>query len=304
MFIKRFLFKSRFKNLKGDNMITLFTDTSANLTKNIMDEYNIKVIPFGYSVNGEEISYKDTVDFDGKKFYDAMRGGADVKTSMINISLISESLEEELNQGNDVIYITMSGGISGTAHSAKLAAEELREEYKERKIAVINSLAASLGEGLQVIRAAKYLKAGASFEEVVNYCEDMKNKICQYFTVDDLEYLKRGGRISHLASAVGTVLKIKPVLRGDEDGKIVMCAKIRGRKNALSSLADYYEKLCEDKSSDIGIAHADDESDASHLLEILKERGFKGNCLTVCYEPVTGAHVGPGTVALFFFKNM
>ena len=115
MFIKRFLISSRFKNLKGDNMITLFTDTSANLTKNITDEYNIKVIPFGYTVNGEEISYKDTVDFDGKKFYDAMRGGADVKTSMINISLISESLEEELKQGNDVIYITMSGGISGTA---------------------------------------------------------------------------------------------------------------------------------------------------------------------------------------------
>lgn len=289
---------------KVKNMITLFTDTSANLSNELTEKYNIKIIPFGYSVNGQDVSYKDLIDFDGKKFYDSMRNGADIKTSMINISLIKEALEKELKTGNDIIYITMSGGISGTAHSAFLAAEELREEYPERKIAVIDSLAASLGEGLQVIRAAKHLNSGANFEEILTLCEKMRKNICQYFTVDDLEYLKRGGRVSRLASAVGTVLKIKPVLRGDNEGKIVMCAKIRGRKNALSSLADYYEEICIDKTSDIGIAHADDEEDAVHLLEILKERGFKGNCLTVCYEPVTGAHVGPGTVALFFFKNI
>ena len=294
--------KSRKKLKNGDDMIKLFTDTSANLTNEIINLYGIKIIPFGYSVNGKKIEYNVNSDFDGKYFYDSMRNGADVKTSMINSTLIYESLEEELKNGSDVIYITMSGGISGTAHAAVMAAEELREIYTDRKIAIINSLAASLGEGLQVIKIAKLLESGADFETVKEKAEELTEKICQYFTVDDLEYLKRGGRISRLASAVGTVLKIKPVLRGDDEGKIVMCAKIRGRNNALSSLADYYEELCSDKSEDIGIAHADDEADAEYLKELLAEKGFKGNCLTVCFEPVTGAHVGPGTVALFFFK--
>ena len=124
--------------------------------------------------------------------------------------------------------------------------------------------------------------------------------MCQYFTVDDLEYLKRGGRIGLISTVVGTVLKIKPILMGDEKGRIVLCGKVRGRRQSLLALADRYSELVQDRDDDIGIAHADDEEGVEVLLAELRKRGFKGECITVCYEPVTGAHVGPGTVALFF----
>lgn len=194
----------------------------------------------------------------------------------------------------------MSGGISGTAHAAAMAVQELQEEFPERKIAAIDTYAASLGEGLLVIEAARMLENGAPFSLIVEQISRRRHTMCQYFTVDDLAYLERGGRVSKAAAIVGTVLKIKPLLRGDEEGKIVLCGKTRGRKQSLTALADFYEKLVADKSEEIGIAHADDAAGAQFLLDALRQRGFTGECLTVCYEPVTGSHVGPGTVALFF----
>lgn len=145
------------------------------------------------------------------------------------------------------------------------------------------------------------LENGACFDEIVEKISQRRHMMCQYFTVDDLAYLERGGRVSKAAAIVGTVLKIKPLLRGDEEGKIVLCGKTRGRKQSLASLADFYEKLVADKTEEIGIAHADDAECAQFLLDALRKRGFTGDCLTVCYEPVTGCHVGPGTVALFFY---
>lgn len=139
------------------------------------------------------------------------------------------------------------------------------------------------------------------FDEIVEKISQRRHEMCQYFTVDDLAYLERGGRVSKAAAIVGTVLKIKPLLRGDEEGKIVLCGKTRGRKQSLTSLADFYEKLVTNKTEEIGIAHADDAQSAQFLLDELRKRGFTGDCLTVCYEPVTGCHVGPGTVALFFY---
>ena len=136
--------------------------------------------------------------------------------------------------------------------------------------------------------------------EKIEQISRRRHTMCQYFTVDDLAYLERGGRVSKAAAIVGTVLKIKPLLRGDDEGKIVQCGKTRGRKQSLTALADFYEKLVADKSEEIGIAHADDAAGAQFLLDALRQRGFTGECLTVCYEPVTGSHVGPGTVALFF----
>lgn len=144
------------------------------------------------------------------------------------------------------------------------------------------------------------LENGAPFSLIVEQISQRRHTMCQYFTVDDLAYLERGGRVSKAAAIVGTVLKIKPLLRGDDEGKIVQCGKTRGRKQSLTALADFYEKLAADKTEEIGIAHADDEAGAQFLLDALRQRGFTGECLTVCYEPVTGSHVGPGTVALFF----
>ena len=277
-------------------MIQIFTDTSANLPASYIQKYALRVIPLTYLIDGVEAHQDPTVDFDGKAYYDAMRSGTSVTTAMINIAGFLEPLREALAAGDDAIYIGMSGGISGTAHAASLAVEELKEEFPERKVASIDTYAASLGEGLLVVEAARMLENGASFDEIVEKISQRRHVMCQYFT-----YLERGGRVSKAAAIVGTVLKIKPLLRGDEEGKIVLCGKTRGRKQSLTSLADFYEKLVTNKTEEIGIAHADDAQSAQFLLDELRKRGFTGDCLTVCYEPVTGCHVGPGTVALFFY---
>lgn len=279
-------------------MVKLFTDTSANLPETLAASLGISVIPFSYTVDGTPAA--QDAPFDGKKFYDAMRAGADVKTSMINIVNLMEPMRAALEQGDDVIYIGMSGGISGTANAAAIAARELQTEFPARKIAAIDTYAASLGEGLQVLQARKLLDAGMRFEEVVETISADRHTMCQYFTVDDLEYLRRGGRIKRVAAVVGTVLKIKPILMGDEEGRIVLCGKARGSRGAIDALAKHYEKLVKDKRAEIGIAHADNEEGAAALLQKLRELGLTGDCLTVCYEPVTGSHVGPGTIALFF----
>ena len=282
-------------------MTKLYTDTSANLPLALLREYDIAVIPFSYTVNGVAEDYSEETDFDGKAFYDAMRRGAEVKTSMVNPATAAAFFERALAQGNDVLYVGMSGGISGTAHAAALAAEELREKYPHAKIMTIDTYAASLGEGLQVLEAAELLRAGRSFEEVGDRILARRPHMCQFFTVDDLNYLKRGGRISGAAALVGSVLGIKPILRGDETGHIVSCGKVRGNKKAYAELADYFNKRALDNTARIGIAHADNREGTDYLLGLLRERGFTGECLEVYYEPVTGAHVGPGTVALFFY---
>ena len=282
-------------------MLQLFTDTSANLPVALTKQHHITVVPFSYTVDGKETDYPDDVDFDGAAFYGAMRRGAVVKTSMVNPDLMANYFERALSQGDDVLYVGMSGGISGTAHAAALAAEELREKYPHAKTTTIDTYAASLGEGLQVLEAAELLRAGRSFEEVGDRILARRPHMCQFFTVDDLNYLKRGGRISGAAALVGSVLGIKPILRGDETGHIVSCGKVRGNKKAYAELADYFDKRALDKTARIGIAHADNREGTDYLLGLLRERGFTGECLEVYYEPVTGAHVGPGTVALFFY---
>lgn len=281
-------------------MIKLFTDTSANLPVSIIREYGIEVVPFSYTVNGKEVPYSAETDFNGKAFYEAMRAGAEVKTSMINVSDFMAAFEQWIAKGDAVIYVGMSGGISGTANSAKLAAEELLEKYPAAKIAAIDTYAASLGEGFLVIETAKMIERGDPFLKIVKKIELLRKNMCQFFTVDDLAYLRKGGRISGAAAVVGTVLNIKPILRGDENGKIVLCGKIRGFNKSMEVLANKYDELVFDKTADVGIAHADNPEGAQRLEDILRAKGFSGELLKVVYEPVTGSHVGPGTIALFF----
>ena len=281
-------------------MIKLFTDTSANLPVSITKEYDIEVVPFSYTVNGKEVPYSADTDFNGRAFYEAMRAGAEVKTSMINVSDFIAAFEQWIAKGDAVIYVGMSGGISGTANSAKLAAEELLEKYPAAKIAAIDTYAASLGEGFLVIETAKMIERGDPFLKIVKKIELLRKNMCQFFTVDDLAYLRKGGRISGAAAVVGTVLNIKPILRGDENGKIVLCGKIRGFNKSMEALANKYDELVFDKTADVGIAHADNPEGAQRLEDILRTKGFSGELLKVVYEPVTGSHVGPGTIALFF----
>ena len=281
-------------------MIKLFTDTSANLPVSIIREYGIEVVPFSYTVNGKEVPYSAETDFNGKAFYEAMRAGAEVKTSMINVSDFMAAFEQWIAKGDAVIYVGMSGGISGTANSAKLAAEELLEKYPAAKIAAIDTYAASLGEGFLVIETAKMIERGDPFLKIVKKIELLRKNMCQFFTVDDLAYLRKGGRISGAAAVVGTILNIKPILRGDENGKIVLCGKIRGFNKSMEALANKYDELVFDKTADVGIAHADNPEGAQRLENILRTKGFSGELLKVVYEPVTGSHVGPGTIAMFF----
>ena len=249
-------------------MLQLFTDTSANLPVALTKQHHITVVPFSYTVDGKETDYPDDADFDGAAFYGAMRRGAVVKTSMVNPDLMATYFERALSQGDDVLYVGMSGGISGTAQAAVIAAGELTEKYPARKIVTIDTYAASLGEGLQALEAARMIEEGKSLDEM-----------CQFFTVDDLAYLKRGGRISSATALIGTVLSIKPILRGDETGHIVSCGKVRGMKRAYQELANYYDGRALDKSEMLGIAHADNEEGAQALIALLRDKGFTGECL-------------------------
>ncbi len=280
-------------------MTQLFTDTSANLPVEIIDEYGIEVVPFSYTIDGVE--YIPEREFDGKAFYAAMRAGSEVKTSMVNAGTFIERFKAALDAGKDVLYIGMSGGISGTANAALMAKQELDEEYPDRKIVVIDTLAASLGEGLFVIKAAEQLKDGAALDTIEEDIRAQVPSMCQSFTVDDLKYLKKTGRVSGAAAIIGNVLSIHPILIGDYEGKIVVKAKVRGMKRTLDALAERYAELALSKTETIGIAHADNEEGKAYLVQRLRDKGLTGKCLSVCYEPVTGSHVGPGTVALFFF---
>ena len=280
-------------------MTQLFTDTSANLPVEIIDEYGIEVVPFSYTIDGVE--YIPEREFDGKAFYAAMRAGSAVKTSMVNTGTFIEHFKTALDAGKDVLYIGMSGGISGTANAALMAKQELDEEYPDRKIVVIDTLAASLGEGLFVIKAAEQLRDGAALDAIEEDIRVQVPHMCQSFTVDDLKYLKKTGRVSGAAAIIGNVLSIHPILIGDYEGKIVVKSKVRGMKRTLDALAERYAELVLNKAETIGIAHADNEEGKAYLVQRLRDKGLTGKCLSVCYEPVTGSHVGPGTVALFFF---
>ncbi len=281
-------------------MLQIFTDTSSNLTVALLKKYNLHQLSFNLSVNDTPVEYPEEHDFDGAAFYGNMRKGAVVSTALINVNDFMEAFRPMLEAGDDILYIGMSGGISGTANAAQVAVHELEEDFPERRIVAIDTYAASLGEGLQAIKAAKMRDDGKGLDEIVAYLKESRKTICQYFTVDDLMYLKRGGRISGASAAIGNILNIKPILIGDEIGRIVLNGKVKGMKMALKSIATKFENLCADMTETIGIAHADNEAGAESLLALLREKGFKGECITVMYEAVTGSHVGPGTVALFY----
>ena len=278
----------------------LSCDSTTDLTLAQYAALDLHYVSLHFLLDGKEYPDDYGQSLPMKTFFDAMAAGATTGTSQVTTGEFELYFRQFLEQGSDILHVSLSSGLSGCYHSACAARDMLLEEFPERKIAAIDTYAASLGEGLLVIEAARMLENGAPFSLIVEQISRRRHTMCQYFTVDDLAYLERGGRVSKAAAIVGTVLKIKPLLRGDDEGKIVLCGKTRGRKQSLTALADFYEKLVADKSEEIGIAHADDAAGAQFLLDALRQRGFTGECLTVCYEPVTGSHVGPGTVALFF----
>ena len=281
---------------------SMITDTSANLPTEYLEREQIQVIPYTYSYRGTEHSTLDTARFDGKRYYDAIRAGMTVTTSLISPARYTECFRERLEAGEDILFIGMSSGISNSQHCAELAVEALLEEFPERTIRLVDALGASLGEGLLVKRAAEWRNEGAALEEVFERVNALRHRMFQVFTVDDLMYLRRGGRLSNAAAILGTVLQIKPLLKGDPEGKIVAFGKVRGRKRAIEALAEQYGMLAEDAANQtVGIAHANCPEDAKLLASMLWKSRPPKEILTVMYEPVTGSHVGPGALALFFF---
>jgi DegV family protein with EDD domain len=282
---------------------SIFTDSSANLTKETLAALDIQVVSLTYTVNGEEyLCYDPDIAFDGDAFYSALRDpDFRVRTSLINSERFKAAFEPELSAGNDVLYLAMSSQISGTYQAALAASEELGPVYPERKITVLDTRAASRGEGRMVCRAAMMREDGKTTEQIAAWVEEAKKSVRQHFLVDDLQFLSRGGRISGAAAFVGSMLQIKPLMKG-ADGKIVLDCKVPGRKAALRMLADIFDQTVLDPSSQtIGIAHAGCEADALTLRDIIASRHHIEDFMIVCYEPGTGAHGGPGAVALFFY---
>lgn len=279
----------------------IFTDTSANLPTDLTEAKGITVVPFSYCLNGEEFMCTDTRSFDGAGFYGAIRKHASVSTSQINPFRYEEYMEPVLQAGSDILYIGMSSGISGSFASASVAIEQLRAKYPERDIRAVDTLSASLGEGIVVLKAVEYLEHGMDIDEAEKRLNELSRKVCQIFIVDDLMHLRRTGRLSNAVALAGAVLQIKPMLKGNEKGQIVCIKKERGRRRAIESLVKVYENYIENAEEQIvGISHADCAEDAEYLASRLRSVAAPKEVLTVCYEPVTGSHVGPDTLALFF----
>lgn len=279
----------------------ILTDTSANLPTVWVRRHDITVIPFSFFIDGKERTCTDVEEFDGKTYYDAMRKGLTVTTSQIHPQRYIEYMKPLLERGKDLLFVGMSSGISGSYASAEMAAATLREEYPERTIRLVDTLGASLGEGLVTLRAAELRAKGKTVDETADALLELRRRICQIFTVDDLSYLRRGGRISHVSAVVGAMLNVKPLLKGDEEGRIVSYGKVRGRVRAIKELVDRFAALAvRPELQCVGISHGDCPEDAAYLEKLLRERCAPREILTVCHEPVTGSHVGPGMLSLFF----
>ncbi len=282
------------------NNYVIFTDSCCDISPALLAKWDVPYANMTFSFVGEDKEYINA-DITNKDFYNRMREGANAKTAAINAAAFTDAFEPILKDGKDILYVAFSSGLSTTVNSANMAVSDLAEKYPERKIIVVDTLAASAGGGLMVYMAVNKKNEGASLEENAAYIETLVPQHCIWFTVDDLEYLKRGGRVSPLVAFAGGVLGIKPVLQMDDEGHLIKFSTARGRKNAIEALAAKYAELSyEEKNTPIFISHAECEEDAKRLAEILKERHNAEVTLITEIGPVIGSHAGPGTLAMFF----
>lgn len=285
-------------------MYKIIVDSAGNLTEDLLDKYDIEVIPFKCTIDGNEyICYEPgrNDDEDGKWFYDNIRNGNDVRTSLINPEQICDKLTPFLKDGFDVIFVCMSAHLTGTYQSACIAKDMLEEDFPDRKINMIDSISASFGEGLLCIEASKMRDSGADIDEVTEWIENNRLRIRHIFTVDDLKYLKKGGRISGAAATVGSLLSIKPVLYATDDGTIDKRCVIRGRKKSLDALVnDYLEYVYNPSEQIIAIAHCDCKEDAEYIAKRIENEMPPKEIIIRQYDRCSGTHVGPGAMCLFF----
>ena len=280
----------------------IVTDSSANLTDKQISDYGVEILSLKYYINGKEYdSYIKGVPTDYAETYRLLREKANITTSLVTREACDSVILPILENGEDVLVLAFSSGLSGTYQNIVNAAEDYRERFPERKITVIDTLCASLGEGMAVHYAVKLKNEGKSMDEVADWVEKNKLKICHIFTIDDLFFLKRGGRLSGGGAIVGTLLGIKPLLYTADDGKLYVTGKVRGRKAAMEYLIESVgEKAVKPEEQDIFIVHGDCEEDAKYVEREIKKRYKVKSTLYNYVDPVIGAHSGPGTLSVFF----
>jgi DegV family protein with EDD domain len=277
------------------------TDTTSDLPQEYLHQHNISLLPLYYSFSGTV--YADKNALEPKEFYDKMRGGIMPTTMAVNPDTARKVFTGLLEEGYDILHIAFSSPLSGSCSVAVTTARELCEEIPEAKIIVVDSLCASLGEGLLVHKAVLMKESGKTLDEVVGWLEKNKLNLCHLFTVDDLHHLHRGGRVSKASAIIGTLISVKPVLHVDNEGHLKPLVNVRGRKKALTALVDQMETRIKDfpiKNDIVFISHGDCVEDAQFVADLIKERiGIKESLINFV-SPTIGAHSGPGTVALFF----
>lgn len=280
----------------------ILTDSSADLSAEMAQKLNVEILPLGFVMDNQTYrNYPDNREMDPHVFYDRLRSGDVATTTALNVAEYTEALEPLLQAGKDVLILAFSSGLSTTYNSSRLAVEELSAKYPERKLYTVDTLCASLGQGLLVWYAARERDRGHSIEEVRDWIEEHRLNVCHQFTVDDLYFLKRGGRISAATAVVGSMLQIKPVLHVDNEGHLINIGKVRGRQAALKALVDRMEETALDSGSlTVFISHGDCLEDAQTVAGMVKKRFGVEDVYINYVGPVIGAHSGPGTVALFY----
>ncbi len=282
------------------NNYTVFVDSSCDIPQELLDNYGLHTIELTFRFTDSPEEFRNC-DLDIDDFYRNLREGRDAKTSAINSEQFKLNFEPELEAGRDVLYIGFSSGLSTTYNQSRMAAAELAKKYPERRVLTADSLCESGGYGMIVMLAMKKLAAGATLEEAVEYIESTRLSICHWFTVDDLQFLHRGGRVGAVAAFVGTAIGIKPILHVDNDGKLINLYNVRGRKKAVRELAKKLSELRLDgDDSPIYISHGDCREDADELARQVKELCGTDVEVIAPVGPVIGSHSGPGTLAIFF----
>ena len=275
----------------------IFTDSGADLTDEMMSHYGLRSVALN-------VFMKDTpaqpCTLRGPEFYRALQSGKIACTSAANLSSLRAAFGEVLAAGKDILYLAFSSALSCMYQTGVIAAEELQEEYPDRRIIVVDTRCASMGQGLLVVRTAEQMRSGVSLDEAAAYAVENRLKTIHWFTVDDLMFLKRGGRVGAVSAFAGSLLGIKPVMNVSDEGKLIPKAKVRGRRSALLALAAHYGEECTDKSSAVFIAHADALQDAEFLRDTLRNHHGAQHLVIGEIGPVIGAHAGPGTIALFY----
>lgn len=273
-------------------------NSTVDLPKEWLTERNVPVIPLKYTIDGE--TYEDMNGLSSKEFFQKLREGKMAVTSQVNPGEAKAALETMLQEGKDVLHLGFSSGLSGTYNSVRIAGEELKPKYPNRKIIVIDSLCACLGEGILLYYALKLKEEGKTIEEVAKWVEENKLHVCHFVTVDDLNHLQRGGRVSKTTAILGTMVQIKPVIHVDNQGYLQVIGKERGRKKSLNKIVDMAAKQAEGWENDIVmITHGDCIEDAQYVAELVEEKMGVTNILINNIGTVIGSHTGPGVVAVF-----